>query len=213
MDDFEDCQLPEHPNETIRRLKELGVWPAADRLLRKVKQRFRRQVTNIEGPMSMAQRLDMTRAAWEAVLECWPAPPDATPLESLASYLKSTREARHAGASGTATLSPEAERRFNQLGETVNHIDEVLWVYQHLDDEQVGPLDAPSRGAWSMLCHARTQKDRFYEKVYLPLIRDISRRQKATPAPRKVSDKELRDIEAIKDMLRAARAASEKMEV
>ena len=109
----------------------------------------------------------------------------------------STRGVRHSDAGGTAMLPPGAERRFNQIGETVNHIDEVLWVYQHLDHEHIGPLEAPSRGAWSMLSHARTQKDRFYEKVYLPLIRDISRRQKATPAVRKMSDTERRDIDEI----------------
>ena len=146
MDDLNDCQLLEHPNETIGRLKELGAWPEADRLLRKVKQRFRRQAAKIEGPMSMAQRLEMARAAWEAVLERWPPPPGTTPLESLASYLWSTRGARHSEAGGTATLSPEAERRFNQLGETVNHIDEVIWVYQHLDHEHIGPLSAQPRG-------------------------------------------------------------------
>ena len=184
MDDFEDCQLLEHPMATIRRLKALGVWPEADRLLRKVKQRFRRQATKVDGGTTMTQRLQMTKAAWAAVHERWPPPPGTLPLESLASYLRSTRRNRHSDAIRTRALPLAAERRFDEIGQTTNHVDEVIWVYHRLDDEHVGPLDAPSRGAWSMLIHARMNKDRFYEKVYLPVIRDISRRKKPPPPPR-----------------------------
>ena len=84
-------------------------------------------------------------------------------------------ERSSARRSGTATLSPEAERRFNQLGETVNHIDEVLWVYQHLDDEQVGPRGRTQpRGVVDALSCPNAE-GRSTEKVYWPLIRDISR--------------------------------------
>ena len=213
MGDVLDCQLPEHPIATIRRLKALGVWPEADRLLRKVKQRFRRHAARVDGATTMTQRLQMTKAAWEAVHERWPPPSGTQPLESLASYLRTTTGARHAEASRTRALPPQAERRFGEIGETANHADEVVWVYHHLDDERVGPLDTPSRGAWSMLIHARMNKDRFYEKVYLPVIRDISRRQKATPSPKRISEREQADIETIKEMLRQAVAESKKIVV
>ena len=138
--------------------------------------------------MTIEQHLNMTMAAWAAVLEHWPPPSGTTPLKSLTSYLRSTRGTRRANTSWTPKLPPAVARRYDQIGEPVNLIDDVVWVYHHLDDEQVGSIDAPSRGAWSMLYHARADKDRFYEKVHLPLMRDISRRQKAAPAPLRVSD-------------------------
>jgi hypothetical protein len=211
MDMFEDCSLREHPNETIRRLKALGVWPEANRLLRKVKQQYRRQAAKSEGAASLTHRLNATKAAWEAVLERWPPPIDAIPLESLAKYLRLANLAENSEEIAKRALTPSAIQRFDQIGDTVNHIEEVIWVYHHLDDEQVDPSTAPSRGAWSMLCHARKDKNRFYEKVYLPLMRDISRRQTAVHRPYKVSDRELASIEDLKKMLRAAVAESQKI--
>ena len=44
-------------------------------------------------------------------------------------------------------------------------IRDVLWTYGALENRQAKPDDAPSLGAWSLLCWARQYRNRFFEKI------------------------------------------------
>jgi len=47
----------------------------------------------------------------------------------------------------------------------VDLVRDTLWVYQHISKESVGPIDAPSLGAWNMLVWARRSQGRFFEQM------------------------------------------------
>jgi hypothetical protein len=79
----QDHQLREHLTSTIERLKALGVWSDADRLLRKVKQQYRRRFAKAGGVMTAGGQLESSKAGWDAVHDQWPLPAGATPLTSL----------------------------------------------------------------------------------------------------------------------------------
>jgi hypothetical protein len=171
-DNLLDYALPEHPSDTIGRLKATGAWPEAERLLRKVKQRHRNRVARNGAPMTTQQRLAMNYAGWQAVQEKWTPPKNARPLASLAEYLRSARGTLRIGKHGLPTLTEEAEQRFSEMGEP-NLRGDVVWVYNHLDDANATPLDAPSRGAWSLLAEGRKDRQWFLKTYAAPAARAV----------------------------------------
>ncbi len=158
-DKFQDRQVRENPTDTIRRLRECGVWQDSDRLRRSVKQRFRNRYGE-SGRSTIERPLEMNADAWNAVHDRWPPLPGTLPLRSLAAYLRGTRGALPTGTNRINHLPPlsfEAQRRFHDIGDTNDPAGEILWVYHHRDDDPPNPLACPSRGAWSLLELARSK--------------------------------------------------------
>jgi len=214
----QDYQLREHPSSTIRRLKALGVWAEADRLLRKIKQQHRRQLDKAGGTPTLSWQVEANKAAWDAVHDRWPPPAGTEPLPSLVEYLRTTRGApRPSKPADLPPLPIEAVRRFDQIGDTVSLDSDIVWVYHHLYDDSVDATTAPSRGAWSLLNHARQDAARFYERLYLPVVRQLARRKAEANGPggnvAVPSQEEERDIEALRKMLKDAVAHSQAMEI
>jgi hypothetical protein len=210
-----DYQLREHPSETTKRLKKQGEWRAADKLLRKVKQAYHRRFKKSGGGLNTERRLELSKAAWDAVHDRWPPPADAKPLESLLEYLQSTQVAGQKVTGKPARtdlpgLSLAAERRFDAIGETDDLTSEVLWVYHNLGNSKVDPLECPSRGAWSLLAHARTDPKAFYRIHVRQAIADQQRRKSdATDHEYKPSKAEKLAVAEIEAMIMEAVAASQ----
>jgi hypothetical protein len=53
----------------------------------------------------------------------------------------------------------------DDIGDSDNHREDVLWVYNHLSDADVRHVDAPSKGAWSLLLWARSDQKAFMTSV------------------------------------------------
>jgi hypothetical protein len=174
---IQDFQLREHPNETMKRLRQCGEWREAEKVLRKVKQAYHRGFKKAGGVLNTQRRLELSKAGWDAVHERWPPPPGTKPLESLLGYIETTKIAGKAVPKDLPTVSAAAERRFNSIGETDDLTGEVLWVYNNLGNANVDPMDAPSRGAWSLLAHARSDRKAFYRVHVRQASADQNRRK------------------------------------
>jgi hypothetical protein len=203
-----DCQLKEHPSATWARLKASGQWEAAEKMLRSRKQNLRNKFAREGGPLTLQRRVEMTKVAWDAVHTQWPPPKGTPPLLSVLAYLEVTKSP--ATEDG---LTLEARRRFDTIGDNVDLAADVTWVYHHVDNAQADPLECPSRGAWSMLLHARLNKARFFEKVFLPVANQQARRKAANGedvdyAPTKTERKAIGELE---EMLRDAVAQSQEL--
>jgi hypothetical protein len=81
----------------------------------------------------------------------------------------------------------EAERRWQDLEDRGissrrTLADDVMWVYERLDDSRATEVESPSRGAWSLLKWARDKAHRtqFFSRLLPDAEREMSlRRQKA----------------------------------
>lgn len=49
-------------------------------------------------------------------------------------------------------------------------VRDATWVYEHLEDKQVTPADAPSTGAWGTLQWARSSRDKFFQLVWSKVL-------------------------------------------
>ena len=113
MDDSDGCQLLEHPNQTIRRLKAIGVWPEADRMLRKVKQRFRRWAVKSDAAMTAIATARNDHDGMEGGSGALAASARHSALTSIAHYLPSTR-----GAQASTRVGHRHYRRKRGAGST-----------------------------------------------------------------------------------------------
>lgn len=176
---MQDYTLLEHPVNTTRRLKASGVWPVASRLLRRTKQQWRRKLAKSHRPTAAGTLLDfvktadhhlkVAKAGWDAVQGRWPPPPGTEPISSLAAYLLTVRGPGRDGVDGKRPplfgmppISQEAQRRFEEIGDTKSIRDDVIWVYDHLDVGNAEPIQAPTLSAWVLLGIARTDPFGFY---------------------------------------------------
>jgi hypothetical protein len=91
------------------------VWEDANRLLRKVKQVIRRCFSKAGGAQTLEQRLEMNKAAWDAVHDQWPPPPDVEPLTSLRDYVEGIRGLGESARAELPAISAAAEARFKRL--------------------------------------------------------------------------------------------------
>jgi hypothetical protein len=132
--------------------------------------------------------------------------------------MQGTRGARSSGQPASLPpLSAEAEQRFAEIGNVSNLDSDLVWVYHHLHNSTVNPMVAPSRGAWSLLTHARQDPARFYERLYLPVVKQLAR-QKSQAGGRPgnslvPSREEQMAIADLRKMLKDAVAASQKRKV
>jgi hypothetical protein len=172
----QDQGLSEHPSDTMLRLRQSGEWPAAEKLLRKVKQKYHRKFKKAGGGLSLARRVELSAAAWRAVHDHWPPPADAKPLESLLQYLQTTTSTGKPAPKELPAMTVAAERRFNDIGETTDLVTEVLWVYHNLD-ANVEAIECPSRGAWSLLAHARSDREAFYRQYVRQAMGELRRKK------------------------------------
>lgn len=180
MDDglaFEDYGLQEHPDVTKARLRASGDWEQADRLIRseRTAQYHKTRRERGPGPFDENEAVRASKAAWDLVHERFPPGPEAVPLASLAEYIKGKRRARDKTRSRPP--SAQAIERFEEIEGSHDHAVEVIWVYNHLDDQQASALEAPSRGAWTMLAEARQNKSWFYQQMYRPVAQQLSKQQ------------------------------------
>src|SRR5437870_1473165 len=132
--------LREHPTETKHRLVKAGVWREAERVLRKVKQTFHRRFKKAGGSLSLERRVEMAKAAWDAVHDHWPPPNGALPLESLIAYVQETQGPGKGRLTALPHLSAAAQRRFDQIGELDDLTGDAVWVYHNIDNPTVDPL-------------------------------------------------------------------------
>jgi hypothetical protein len=174
---MQDYSLREHPASTMRRLKASGDWPEAGRLLRRIKQQCRRRLVKsgevvesyLEFVKAVEHQLEVSKKGWDAVHDRWPPPPGTRPQASLAAYLRSERGPGRDRVDTTLPvlfrtplLSREAWQRFEEIGDTETLLDEVIWVYDHLDDANVDPLECPNLAAWVLLGMSRNDPLRFH---------------------------------------------------
>src|SRR5262245_20795455 len=124
--------------------------------------------------------MELAKAAWDAVHDRWPPPPDAQPLLSLREYVKDKKEATKRRAQpNLPPLSGAAIERFDEIGETDDLTGDTVWVYHHATNPSVDPRTCPSRGAWSLLEYARQDPDKFYRQYLKPAMAEITKRKNA----------------------------------
>jgi hypothetical protein len=203
--EVKDHQLLEHPNETTRRLKALGEWKEADRVLRKVKQNLHRQYQSEGGPLTLGRRVALAKAGWDAVHEQWPPSAGAVPLDSVIEYVQTFQGSRGARNLELPPLSFAAAQRFSEIGETESLTDETIWVYHNIENDAVSPFDCPSRGAWSLLAYAREDKNRFYRLHFKTATAEVARRTRAVESGLEPSKQEKYCRDELRKMLEAAR--------
>ena len=201
-----DQQLLEHPNETMRRLKAIGQWKDADRLLRKIKQNLHRQYQSEGGPLTLGRRVALAKTGWDAVQEKWPPPGGAVPLDSVIEYVQTFPGSRGSRNLELPPLSVAAEQRFDVIGETEKLTDETIWVYHNIENTSVTAFDCPSRGAWSLLAYAREDKQRFYRLHFKTATAEVAKRTRAVEGEEKLSKQEKLCREELQSMLEDARA-------
>ncbi len=172
-----DASLPEHPDATKRRLRDSGEWVEAEEIFNSVRERHYKRLRGKNLKLTLGQRVEANKAAWEAVYQLYPVPPGALPIESMAKYLAGSH--RLTKTQKLPRLTEAEEQRFDELGESDDHVGEVLWVYNNLEKSDVSAGECPSRGAWFMLSHARRDKGWFYEKMYRPVAQQLSKQKVA----------------------------------
>jgi hypothetical protein len=207
--DIHDHQLREHPDSTIARLKKLGVWEDAEKVLRKVKAKFTRKIRRAGGSLTLQRRIELAKFAWDEVQRRWPPPDGTPPLKSLALYVQSTRGSRSRGPDKLPVLGLAAERRFTEIAGSPDLHRDVIWVYEHLHAPDIDPLDCPSRGAWSLLAFARENPEKFYRQHVRPAMAEMAKQKaNARDETPRISKHEQMRIEDIRQMLIEAREAS-----
>lgn len=118
------------------RLQQEGRWEEASRFKDEAIRRLR-----AEG----LKRSEAQEAAWEAVSHEYP------PVS--AEVVDRTMRSSWDQLEDVAASEPQS------------FIEDAIWVYERLEVKDVGPSDAPSRGAWSLLHWAQRNPDRFFEHV------------------------------------------------
>lgn len=161
-----DVSLPEYPEATQRRLRESGDWTEAQELFNDVRQRCYNKFRKVRGSGSLTieERVEANKAAWDAVYAKWPPPETAAPLRSLAEHLECNK--RVGKTKSLPRLTQADEDRFDAIGEYDDLIVEVRWVYNNLEKTDLNLQECPSRGAYFMLKHARRDKGWFFAKMW-----------------------------------------------
>lgn len=168
-----DCSLPEHPDATKRRLRENGEWTEAEEIFLSVRERHYNKLRSKGGRLTLAQRVESNKAAWEAIYQLYPVPEGTAPLESLAKYLAGSHRVRKQPK--LPPLTEAEQQRFDTIGEADDHVGEIVWVASNLENTRVNASDCPSRAAWFMLSHALRDKGWFYEKMYRPVAQQLAK--------------------------------------
>jgi hypothetical protein len=191
--------LPEHPDEARARLRSLGVWPGDAKTLfdRERQARYFGYRKRGNKP-TLNQTLEAKYGAWMAVFAKWPPPDNARSCESLADYLNhETPRARR-----TPKLTMAAQHRFDAIGKSADHGEEIQWVFVNISNKLADPMECPSRGAWDLLMMARKNRKWFYEKIYRPLAIEAEKRKAKREGQDDVGDPSPREKLAVTDMER-----------
>lgn len=214
--------LLEHPKATQARLEASGVWDReargfyADELARNRKNPELRKRAKYE--------------AWRAVQDVWKPPAGSIPIPTLTEQNAAARERAKIGEVRRAAkkeargcrppkLRPEESRRFREIDEEVasgrrrrDPLDDIEWVYHHIDDDSVTAMDAPSRGAWSSLFFARGNRIEFFKSTWPAARKELARRSKSSRS-RSISEPEQERRDEIREMIKAAVKHSEEIAV
>jgi len=130
--------------DATHRLRREGRWQEASLYRDEVRKQLRS-----EG----RKRQEANEAAWEAMFENYPPVAD-----------EAAEEVTGDDPAEIAELAARSKgRQFDMARDTE-------WVYGHLSDDDVTPLDAPSLGAWGMLGVARENQQWFYVKFFPSMI-------------------------------------------
>ncbi len=86
------------------------------------------------------------------------------------------------------SFSDKERERFRQIDEDVaadrlhrDPLEDIRWVSEHIDDEEVTALDAPSRAAWSFLHYTRHNPERFYSATWPNAAKELAKRNTGQP--------------------------------
>ena len=144
-------------------------------------------------------------SAWKKLAEVYPPkrPGVAIPAPTVVSEIYEKVEKER------PAISPELLSTLAAKGGALDPMADAIFTYQHLNDPDA-LARAPSTGAANMLVHARKNPDDFFKNIW-PKYAAMLEKQKAGDGSRGPSAKEKRDIQAIKDMLEEAVAASKKV--
>lgn len=212
--------LAEHPDETLRRLEASGVWE------REAQKFFNDELSrNRKNP---ALRKRARREAWRAVQDIWKPPSDAVPMPTILEQQQRAKErakaaegrrAEKAEERGTRPpkLKPEEKEHFRRIDAEMasgrlrrDSLDDMQWVYEHLDDDEVTAMDAPSRGAWTRLFHARYNRVKFLDSTWPAAEKELTKRKSAVKVGT-VSEGEQKVREELRGMIKDAVAHAIKM--
>lgn len=216
-DDPLDYTLPENPDVTMERLDGIGERQRGGGTYGGYVRRYLQELNLEKGvEPTFDQRLAIEFRARMGVLERYPYPVDAVPLESLREWFNvaskrlsavTQRDRRRREIKQRFRPTQEDIRRWNKIT-TIKHDDDVTWVYLNIDNKECYPKHAPSRGAWTMLLQARENKQWFYDKHYRPVAERQSKlRQAEEVYEYRPSRQERLDCEELREMLNEAREA------
>ena len=117
---------------------------------------FRREIRRQERAKGKT-KAEAGEIAWAAMMEKFP------PLDPEIQSGKPGGPNQEPAADSDLALAALRERT---AGQPVDFQRDVVWVYQHLADEEVTPDDAPSTGAWSLLGWARDYRNHFFQHMF-----------------------------------------------
>lgn len=204
--------MAEHPGDTLRRLQDSGDW-----------ERFAGKWFSDELRVACANKgvKDPEREAWEQLQRKLVPPAEAVACPTNAELRRMDQEkarviegrkASKAEERGTRPpkLSEEERRRFRELDAEVvggrrrrDPLEDLQWVYDHIDDDEVTALDAPSRGAWSSLFFARHNRVKFFDSTWPSASKELMKRSAGVKVGT-VSEGEEKTREEIRRMIREA---------
>jgi hypothetical protein len=180
---------------------EAGLWPDAEKLLRKIKMQFHRRYRKAGGALTLDRRLELAKASWDAVHDQWPPPAGTSPLESLRAYIEGTRSVREDRQQELPALSAEAQKRFDKIGEPADPTADISYVFNNIETPNADALVCPSRGAWALLGRARRDPEWFYVRIYRPTVSAIAKQkaeqQAGEPEPSKHEKRRIEDMEQL----------------
>lgn len=214
--------MPEHPDDTLERLQADGIWEQFGKAL--YEQEIKRAKAN-----KNVKPTEIRRAAWTELQRTWPPPIDAVPVPTLLELRRFDQErakvlqgrrAEKEEAKGTKPprLTAEEKERFRNIDaemasgqRRIDSLEEVHWVFQHIDDEDVTAMDAPSRGAWTNLFYARHNRVKFLDSTWPAASKELQKRQQ-TRKIGTVSENEQKCRDEIRAMIRQAVKHSREIE-
>lgn len=175
--------MTESRSEATDRLRREGRWSEACVFREEMRQKFRG-----EG----MKRADAVEASWSAMCAQYPPLPvvdEPTPAEP--------DQPRHSEAIA-AILERSTESGSDLTGD-------VNWVYAHLGDAEIAPVDFPSLGAWSLWHWARVNSNRFFEQLLPKALAARQKRETEEAADRRERER-LDDLEQMIDERKRAAA-------
>jgi hypothetical protein len=155
----------------MEQLRLQGKWDEASAYRNEVRMRLR-----TEG----MSRAEAKEAAWVAMVDRYPPRSTGEPAVGM------TDEREQILDVVTEPLPAIDDEVLDKLARsTPNLVEDILWVYYHLEDKGVQPKDAPGLGAWSLLLWARDYPNRFFEQL---LPKAIEARNAETGASEDIHD-------------------------